>query len=309
MANTFDYIKVTDKNLQVKDAVFDATVVANYGDPGLDEDCHFDILSRFVICKLESSNRTLTSDRYKNMLIVVRRPEKLWINYVGGYSVNAADQKRADNSLNTNVGSANNYSANAIPRMNYPYKLGDKIRVKLIKANPEHQLSANDPFFLSECPLWDDARSSTKYYQSWHTEGLNSNQYIVDNNGESNLRMKTVYPINDDHTVYGMTLNKLQYEAFSLSLFPEKAAQLISLFSNASSFDYYYSANGGYAYSSAFSLPLNFVKYEDMNLEGRDRTVSTNCIPLVVTSPSTFTVPKSRQSGTINYTPTYIQVS
>lgn len=309
MANTFDYIRVTDKNLQAKDAIFDATVVANYGDPGLDEDCHFDILSRFVICKLESSNRTLTADRYKNMIVVVKRPEKLWINYEGGYALNSADQKRSDQSLNTNVGSASNFSVNAIPRMNYPYKLGDKIKVKLIKGNPEHQLSADDPFFQSECPLWDDARASTKYYQNWHTEGLNSNPYIAGNNGEWNLRMKTITPVNSANDRYVIVLNKIQYEAFSLTLFPEKAASLISLFSNSSGFTYYYNTNGGYVYASTFSVPLNFVKFEDMNVEGRDRTVTTNCIPLIVASPITFTQPKSRQSGTINYTPTYIRVS
>ena len=130
---TLTYINTTDKNLQSKDAVFDATVVANYGDPGLSEDYHADLLSRYVICKLESSNRTLTSDKYKNMIVVVKRPESLWINYQGGFLSNPTAQKRVDYDLNTNVGSAANYSTNTIPAINYPYQLGEKIKIKLIK--------------------------------------------------------------------------------------------------------------------------------------------------------------------------------
>jgi len=309
MVNTFSYIKVTNKNLGAKDAIFDATVVANYGDPGLDEDYHADILSRFVICKLESCNRTLTSDRYKNMLIVVKRPQNLWISYQGGFLSNPAKQKRVDSELNSNMGAAASYSASAIPKMNNPYKLGDKIKVKLIKDGPPHFVADKDNFFYSECSLWDASNVDIKYYRTWHNQGLNSNNYIVRNNGTYNLRMKTIAPTNDTHTIYCATINKIQYEAFSLSLFPEKANSLISLFSNASGFRFYYLANGGYAFQNQFSIPLNFAKYEDLNLEQRSRTYVTNCIPLIVAAPNTFTVPKSRASGTINYTPTYIMRS
>lgn len=307
--NTFDYIRVTDKNLQSKDAVFDATVVANYGDPGLDEDYHADLLSRFVICKLESSNRTLTADRYKNMLVVVKRPANLWITYQGGFQNNPVNQRRADYDMNTNVGPAGAYSANAIPRINYPYRLGEKIRVKLIKANPPHFTTQADSFFSSECNFWDESPTSIRYYQDWHNQGLNSNPYIAANNGANNLKMKTIVPVNTASSLYNVTVNKLQYEAFSLSVFPEKANSLVSLFSNASGFNFYYYSNGGYVFSNLFSVTLNFAKYEDLNLEGRARTTTTNCMPLVVASPSTFTVPKARGSGTVNYVPTYITKS
>jgi len=303
---TLTYIQTTDKNLQSKDAVFDATVIANYGDPGLAEDYHADILSRYVICKLESSNRTLTSDKYKNMIVVVKRPEPLWINYQGGFLNNPALQQRVDFNLNTNVGGSTNYSVNAIPEINYPYQLGEKIKIKLIKDEGYFYLLNSDPFFYSQCNAWNPNSSAIGYYRGWHNQGLNSNSYIVDNNGVNALEVKTISPTSIFNTYYAITLNKIQYEAFSLTLFPDLASNLVSLFNGTSNFGFYYSDNGGYAYHNQTSLQFNFVKYEDMNLGGKARIANTNCMPLVVTSPNSFTTPQSRAAGTVNYTPTYI---
>jgi len=305
-SNTFDNITLTDKNLDSSDAVFDATVVANYGDPGLAEDYHADFLSKFVICKLESSNRTLTSDKFKNMIIVVKRPETLWISYDGGFLNNPANQRRVDYNLNANVGSAGNYSTNVIPAINIPYSLGDRIKVKLIKDENYSYLTNKDSFFSSQCNVWDASSSAIGYYQGWHNQGLNSNPYVSQNNGASNIQIKTIFPTDNTNTFYTIALNKTQYEAFSLTMYPEQAANLIALFSNTSSFKYYYKGNGGYSYQNEFMLNLNFLKYEDMNTMGRARTTTTNCIPLIVSAPNTFTAPAARAAGTVNYLPTYI---
>jgi hypothetical protein len=302
---TLTYIQTTDKNLQSKDAVFDATVIANYGDPGLSEDYHADLLSRYVICKLESSNRTLTSDKYKNMIVVVRRPESLWINYQGGFQNNPPIQQRIDYDLNTNVGSAVNYSTNAIPAINYPYQLGERIKVKLIKDEGFSYLLNGDAFFNSQCNIWNANSSAIGYYQGWHNQGLNSNPYIVNNNGANALEVKTIFPANSDHTQYSINLNKMQYEAFLLTVFPDQASSLISLFNGNSNFTFYYNDNGGYAYHKNTSLQFNFVKFEDMNLGGKARIANTNCMPLIVAAPSSFLVPQSRAAGTVNYSPTY----
>lgn len=306
---TLTYIETTDKNLQSKDAVFDATVIANYGDPGLTEDYQADLLSRYVICKLESSNRTLTSDKYKNMIVVVKRPETLWINYQGGFQNNPVVQQRVDYNLNANVGSASNYSTNVIPAMNYPYQLGEKIKVKLIKDAGFNYLLNGDTFFASQCNIWIANNSAIGYYQGWHNQGLNSNSYIVNNNGVSVLEVKTILPYNDTNTLYSINLNKLQYEAFLLTLFPDQATSLVSLFNGTNNFNFYYNDNGGYAYHNNTSLDFNFVKFEDMNLGGKARIANTNCMPLIVASPVSYTVPQSRANGTVNYTPTYITKS
>lgn len=304
MANTFDYIKTTNRNLQAKDAIFDAVVVANYGDPGIDEDYHADILSRYVICKIESANRTLTGDRYKNMLVVVKRPKELWVSYQGGFLGNPAAQSRIDAELHTNIGAASNYTVNAIPRINTPYTLGEKIKIKLIKDTEYHFLTADDTFFQSQCNLWSAQQMA---YGSWHTQGLNSHAYISQNNGENNLRMKTVYPQDNLRTSYGISLNKTQYEAFLLSMFPEKAGTLVTLFNHTNQFNFYYETYGGYVFAATTSVALNFVKYEDINVGNKARVGSANCMPLIVTAPDTFVTPKTRTSGTVNYVPTYIE--
>ena len=304
-SNTFDNITLTDKNLDSSDAVFDATVVANYGDPGLTEDYHADFLSRYVICKLESSNRALTTDKAKNMVIVVKRPKTLWINYDGGFLNNPANQRRVDDNLNANVGSAANYSTSVIPAINIPYSLGSRIKVKLIKDENYSYLTQKDSFFASRCNVWDASSSAIGYYQGWHNQGLNSNPYVSQKNGASNIQIKTIFPTDATNTFYTIALNKTQYEAFSLTMYPEQAASLIALFSNTSAFKYYYKGNGGYSYQNDFVLNLNFLKYEDMNTDNRARTNTTNCIPLIVATPNTFTVPAVRSAGTVNYTPTY----
>ncbi len=304
MNDTFKYISVTNKNLDSKDAVFDATVVANYGDPGLDEDYHADILSRYVICMIESSNRAITKDRYKNMLVVVARPESLWINYQGGWGFDASSQSRVDFDLNSNTGPAASYSINSIPRINSPYFLGEKLKIKLIKSDTYYYSLNSAPFFMSGCDYWQDNDASVAYYQNWHNQGLNSNPYLVNSNGINNIQKKTITPAGGG--LYNFCLNKIQYESFALSMFPQQSKSLVSLFSNASSFTYYYAAYGGYAFSTMMSVNFNFVKYEDMNVNNKARIANTNCLPLIVTSPTTFTVPKSRNSGTVNYNPTYL---
>ena len=42
---TLQYLTTTNNNTHRKDKIYDATVVANYGDPGLQEDYFADILS------------------------------------------------------------------------------------------------------------------------------------------------------------------------------------------------------------------------------------------------------------------------
>ena len=70
---------------------------------------------------------------------------------------------------------------------------------------------------------------------------------------------------------------------------------------------YYYKGNGGYVFSKTFWLGLNSLfAYEDINIGGKARIPTNTCLPLVVTSPNTFTVPQTRAIGTVNYSPTYI---
>ena len=288
-------IQTTNANLGKGKKVFDAVVIANYGDPGLDEDYHADILSRYVICALESSNRTLTADRIKaDMIVIVKRPEQLWINYEGGFINKPIDQKRIDASLNSNVGVAGAYSVDAIPGINSPYQMGEKIKIKLID---------NQNIFYSD---WSSAIPiSTNPYGTWHTQGLANLDYLSD--AAASLRKKTIFPVSTYG--YNFYFDKAQYEAFALSLYNSPA--LKRLFQGVSPSTFFYVGNGGYYFKNNVtnSPGFNIVKYEDMNIGGKMRIPGNSCIPLVVTAPSSFTVPKQRAIGTVYYAPTYVPKS
>jgi len=322
------YISATNTNTKNEGEVFDATVIANYGDPGLDEDYQFDLLSRYVICMIESSNRVVTTNQFQNMIVAVKRPYSLWVDYQGGMAASPNAQQRIDKQLNSNLGPASNYTTNNIPRINYPYNLGDKIKIKLIKNQQYHYILNGDTFFQSvavyntpgQTPNYWGSPSvaATEYYQSWHTQGLNSNVYITNGNAvpnfQYNLQQKTITPLgkgpqnnfNLPNGFYYPCLNKMQYEAFVLQLYPAQAPALVSLFQNQSNAGYYYNSNGGYVYKNLFTQNIFTVKYEDINGGLKARVGNNQCIPLVVTSPNSFVVPASRSTGTVNYNPSVI---
>jgi len=310
---TIGYMSVTNRNDHQQDALIDATVIANYGDPGLTEDYQFDILSRYVVCMIESSNRTLTTNRFSKMIVIVERPQPLWISYQGGIASSISTQQRIDNNLNMNVGQAGNFTTNVIPQINYPYNMGDTIKIKLIKDNNYPFLLTGDTFFQSTDNRWTTLQQS---YGPWHTQGASIPYISSQSSGMNDLRQKTITPygsnplnLNPNNNFFYFCLNKAQYEAFILNQYPDQTDNLVSLFTNSSNFNAYYSTNGGYAYQSAISWNFCSVMYEDVNTAGRARTTVNSCIPLVVTSPNTFTVPASRSTGTINYAPTYINVA
>jgi hypothetical protein len=314
-SQTSQNMYITNANTIDPNAILSATVVANYGDPGLTEDYHADILSRYVICMIESSNRTLTNSKYQNMLVVVRRPQSLWINYQGGFINNPNSQVRIDANLNSNTGPAGNYSSSSIGQINSPYSLGQKIQIKLIKNPAGLYLTQGNAFFQSACSLWG---GSINNYQGSQNQGLNNSytSYIIDNNGQTNLQLKTIAPfnspnpnltyININQNYYYVTLNKIQYEAFILYLYGinnTTASSFVNLFRGSASNAYYF-INGGYVFSNNFYIYLNSCLYEDINTN-LNRQVSSSCIPLIVATPNTFTVPQTRNLGTVNYTPTY----
>src|SRR5438034_2377400 len=115
-----------------REDIKEARVVANYGDPGLDEDYHFDILSRYVIVQLDSCKRVPTSNKWSSMFAIVARPQHLWIDAPEGKSSSPSSQKRSDAVGNVNVGTATSPSVNGIARINQPYELGEIIKIKKI---------------------------------------------------------------------------------------------------------------------------------------------------------------------------------
>ena len=131
-------------------------VIANAGDPGLTENEHFDILSRFLICEKESGNRVPTNHQYGKLYYLVKRPEALWIGAEAvGSHPNYAETRRKDYAGNVTVGKASYPSIKTIPNINRPYTVGEIITAKKI---PRMEIPETSAFFSSAFPYsWGGA--------------------------------------------------------------------------------------------------------------------------------------------------------
>ena len=297
------------KTLRNRDSeIMEARVIANYGDPGLDEDYHFDLLSKYVIVMIESVQRVLTSDKHTHMLAVVKRPENLWIQTVNDPNGNVTNQRRMDFKQNVNIGLADAYSVKGINRISPAYAMGESIRIR--KLSQPISIFGTEQFFYSAFTTWDETSWG---YNQWHSEGSTLPGFNT-SEVKNVLRHKTLerdITIADPHTFRTALYNR-QYEAFMLTLnhSDEGLAQgMTALFDGSwNGNGAVYTANGGYCFHDKDHITLSAVGFEDINVGQKARVATNECIPLVVTTPNTFPVPSIRQLGTIQYTPTYSTV-
>jgi hypothetical protein len=294
-----------------KNEVITAKIIANYGDPGLDEDYQFDILSRFVIVALESTDRIPTIDKWSGILAVVMRPTNLWINVVGQQQANPTDQQRSDNEGNTNTGLSSNYAINTISRINQPYQVGEIINIKKLSQPLQLNNQQQNSIFQS---MFNTFPINQQYYNSWYNAGAFL-PYIQQNNAQQALTQKTIALASNTGgtTYYYPTLNKYQYEAFVLLQNISNAAttQTLTQIFNGSwnGTSQVYNANGGYLFNNTENVSFTSVNYVDLNngqLGNKQRDSSDSCIPLVVVTPQTFPVPKVRSTSTFSYAPTVL---
>ena len=285
--------------------IVEARIVANYGDPGIDEDNHFDILSKYVLVMLESYQRVVTKDKYSNMFALVRRPESLWIEAASTPNGNPTNQRRTDAKGNASIGIAGSFSTNGISRIYPAYTFGEVIRIRRLFP----ALKPNDSFFYSAFTTWN---AGTYSYNSWHTEG-SSLPYFQDAVMQGQLRQKTINPITANGHYYNGFLHKAHYEAFYLNLAQGDTSLTngaISIYNRTwNGNPAVYSAHGGYLFDGQTHVLLNAVTFEDVNVNNKSRVAANECIPLIVTTPNSFPVPSSRSIGTIIYNPTYSPVS
>ena len=300
-------VKEKRKSLEnSKNEILEARVVANYGDPGLDEEYHFDVLSRYVIVMIESAYRIPTKHKWMGMLAVVQRPKHLWINVEGSYTANSTTQRRSDSLGNSNVGSVAGYSVAGIPRINESYQLGELIKIKKL---PSPIKVGQSSFFTSSFPFANTSIPTYGTYGSWHSQGGSAPYIQGDPTRLSSLTLKTLLQPSTDEYAYAMKLNKYQYEAFMLGFGPTYTDGLVEVFANTLPSNHsVYSANGGYLFNNNDSLNFYAVEYEDVNDNNKQRIATSECIPLIVATPNTFPTPKTRELGTIAYNPTYATI-
>jgi hypothetical protein len=286
--------------------ILDARIIANYSDPGLYEDYAFDILSRYLIVHIESSYRVPTADAWNKNIAIVARPKNLWIDAEEGLASSPSAQKRNDQTGNISVGIANAFTTNGIAPIDKPYQIGELIKIKKL-ANSLKFWDA-DPIFESVFSLDSD---SSYVYNSWHNEGSTFPYFVGQDLRQQYLRAKTLFrPDGVNYSFwYGMTLYKYQYEAFMLTLAQnnsELTTYLENMFGNVlSNTESIYLANGGYVFKEQQFINMFSVDYEDVNVINRSRPAISDCVPLIVTAPTTWPVPKIRNTSLLSYNPSY----
>lgn len=299
---TVDEKRITLKNNSAD--VLEAKVIANYGDPGLDEDYQFDILSRYVIVEIESCDRVITNDKVASMIVAVQRPTNLWIQPEGGVASSPSSQKRSDAAGNVSTGLAGNFTVNGIARINNAYAFGEIIKIKKLASPFLINQNGVDPIFQSAFAAMP---STQVFYNTWHSQGATL-PYIINANNTNSLRLKTIAPSTLYPGYYFPVLNKYQYEAFMLTL-NQNSSTMIGVLTQIFNGTWngqaqVYSANGGYVYQgTVVTLPLPIIHFVDININGKQRTNNNDCMPLIVAAPHTFPTPKVRATGTIQFNP------
>lgn len=297
-----------------KNDLLDAVVISNYGD-ALHTNYHFDILSRFVIVMVESALRIPTEEKWISMFAVVARPKHLWLNVEEGKAPSPNTQKRSDSLGNLSVGLAESYTVAGIPKINYQYALGEKIKIKKLASPLKFGESS---FFESafnevgQSPNTNagDGQVAYDFYGNWHTEGSTLPYFAGYQNRIDYLKTKGIYlPFPNLPNTWCPTLYKYQYEAMTLNLSannPELSSYMTQIFQNElPNGDAIYSAQGGYIFKNDLFVNLLCCEYEDINIGGKERTSVSECIPNIITVPSTFPTPKARTLGLISYNPQY----
>lgn len=336
-----------------KDAIITAKVVANYGDIGLTNQYYFDILSRFVIVMVESTDRVPTSNHICYMFFLVQRPRELWIDVNGGVQTSISNQSRIDNLGNTNRGSPSAYSVHSIPAINRPYRIGETIKIKRLR-EPKYFY---DPIFSSKFPstsLTDplknayDAGYLTPDPPGAASISANAGQYafvktlpLFPHDGTRGFRafglqyssasataalswvpnyetfnnlnspVKADVPPFFTGFQYAIGLNKQTFEVFWRSVSRDVSTTtdpfILNTHANVLKVpNMYFWDSNNFATSE---LIFNCCAFEDMNVDNKAREASSDCMPLIVTNPSTYPTPKIRQAGTIKFDPTFTQIT
>jgi hypothetical protein len=329
--------QITKKNTE--EEILTARVVANYGDPGITEDKHFDILSRFVIVMLESCDRIPTSTQYRSMFGVVLRPQHLWINVDGGVSGSQANQRRSDAVGNINIGSIQNYSLSNIPKINKPYQIGETLKIKKFKT----PIPVSDAIFKSEfgnstltgadydmnaAYIATDPTPDTACSTGFQIYGTNPPQNarfteakkkcLASPNTANNYNnlfsgYMPSFPIGVtkvagtiDGNTYWFLLNRYAFALFWRYIHSSEICKYDKILLNTFNFAGATNIkNNPYVFRVFQNIFFTNVAYEDINEDNKVREINNECQPLIVTTPNSFPTPQVRQAGTIIYNPTY----
>jgi len=315
---------------------YQAMIVANAGDPGIQEDYAYDVLSRFVIALILPTEKFLVTylDFIKN-IVLVKRPEHLWIKPQQPLLQTQGSLQRVDTDNHVNIGNAGSYSTDNIPQINRPYRLGEIITIKRITS----PLYLNNEFFNSYF-TYDSV--SDKLY-------TNSQNLALDGNSSSALRNLSVYPyvvpyfdFNYKNNISYNDRKKSSIDAVPISNSPSQMPLSLWLdqfedtmlqecrTDNLPNRSYSMFDNLSYLYGRSLNAPstthaqwkkryldfkgqhqkiiFNTLAYEDVNLDNKAR-IKDSCSPLIVAAPQSFPTPTQKTLNTFTFNPTFVKIS
>ena len=288
---------------QKKKTTLRARIIGNFGDPGLTEDVHFDVLSRFLLVQLQGKNGGLdclvNPANISGLICAVFRPKDLWIDYVSGSSMANYLRKSYEGQIDQGTAILN------INKINPSYDLGDEITVERL-------------------PQINDEKLDGK-----------STQVIVSQGSDSapseGLKASFIKPLSSVFAGRASLDYSPKYENYAKGLKTFKASLALGAGGNlvirvhssewrkilvykdsvkfqklAGNTDFQQKMQDGkfcWALNQTYDIPI--IAYQDLNSAKRTRTGSDSCLPLVVTSPDSFPAAGIRQLGTIAYNPSY----
>ncbi len=292
-----------------KSEVLDAVILSNFGDPGLKESYHFDLLSRFLIVFISSAYRIPTEEKYAGMIACVARPKQLWVDVEEGKAASPNTQKRSDALGNISVGLPDSYTVAGIPQINFPYSIGDSIKIKRLSS----PLKFGESTFFNSAFNETDQSLGQLTYGAWHTEGSTLPYFAGHQDRIDALRTKNIFTEEASPSSYYLTLQKYQYEALAMSIAAtnsDMTSYMGKLFQNElPNGSPEYNAQGGYLFNGINKdnfINFTSIEFEDLNVLGRSRVSTSDCLPLIVCQPDSFKTPKVRQTSIFSYNPSLI---
>lgn len=286
---------MSSKKSQNKKEDLRARIIGNFGDPGLTEDSHFDLLSRFLIVQIQGKNGGLdcivNRVNVSGLIFAVFRPKELWIDHVAGTTPADFIRKSSDGQIDQGVAVLN------INKINPAYVVGDEITVEKLPLILGQGADGQDSFpVVGE----EEIRYSRPATLSSVFSGKDSDNYTAKyENHSSGLKSFKASVI---HTPNGLVIRVRATEWREILELKEKD-KFKKLLNNQGFNRVMADPNDFWALGETYDIPV--ISYRDKNTGNRTRTGTDTCLPLVVTSPDSFPQAAVRQLGTISYNPSY----
>lgn len=142
-----------------------------------------------------------------------------------------------------------------------------------------------------------------------YTNGVNQYSPNYSTVSQSGTPTTSVAPTFDSNYQYAVGLNKYTFEVFWRYIAENLAATDSVILRTSAIYDKFARTKGPYLWDANVnptSIGLfSSCAYEDMNIDGKTRSEANECLPLVVTNPSQFPVPKTKEVGSIKFDPTF----